>query len=125
MKKLTILLFSILISFNSYGEWTKVVKDTDGDITYIDTDTIKENNGYIYHWQLVEFSTPFFGYKSSQAYLKVDCGINRVKVLSMLAYKQSMANGDEKDLGGYDEWNYAKPNDVSTISLNYACNYVK
>jgi hypothetical protein len=43
----------------------------------------------------------------------------------MLAYKQSMANGDEKDIGGTDDWLYARPNDVSTISLNYVCNYVK
>ena len=27
MKKLLILLFSLLISFNSYGEWTQVSKD--------------------------------------------------------------------------------------------------
>jgi len=31
MKKLLILLFSILISFNSYGEWTKVVEGVDGN----------------------------------------------------------------------------------------------
>ena len=31
MKKLTILLFSILISFNSYGEWVKILKDQEGE----------------------------------------------------------------------------------------------
>ena len=41
MKKLLLLLFSILISFNSYGEWEEVVESTDGDTYYIDKDTIK------------------------------------------------------------------------------------
>ena len=45
MKKLTILLFSILISFNSYGEWTEIAKNTDGT-HYIDKDTIKKHEGY-------------------------------------------------------------------------------
>jgi len=36
MKKLTILLFSIFISFNSYGEWTYVSETVDGSVYYID-----------------------------------------------------------------------------------------
>ena len=36
MKKLLILLFSLLISFNSYGEWTQVSKDINNNTYYID-----------------------------------------------------------------------------------------
>ncbi len=46
MKKLTTLLFSILISFNSYGEWTEVTKTSLGEFDvkfYIDKDTIRKN----------------------------------------------------------------------------------
>ena len=43
MKKLLILLFSILISFNSYGELVEVTESTDGDISYIDKNTIKKH----------------------------------------------------------------------------------
>jgi len=42
MKKLLVLLFSILISFNSYGEWTAVSESVDGDIAYIDYENIKK-----------------------------------------------------------------------------------
>jgi chaperonin GroEL len=58
MKKLTILLFSILISFNSYGEWLKVHKNTSGNTSYIGTDTIKERGGYVYWWRLTDYPEP-------------------------------------------------------------------
>jgi len=48
MKKLTILLFSILISFSSYGEWTLISEGDMGECCskhYIDKDTIIENTG--------------------------------------------------------------------------------
>ena len=32
MKKLLVLLFSILISFNSYGEWEEIAENQRGDI---------------------------------------------------------------------------------------------
>jgi hypothetical protein len=58
MKKLTILLFSILISFSSYGEWTEVVESVHGDTQYIDTDAIKEHGGYVYYWDLTDMLKP-------------------------------------------------------------------
>ncbi|SVC22094.1 uncharacterized protein METZ01_LOCUS274948, partial [marine metagenome] len=36
MKKLLILLFSLMLSFNSYGEWMKVTENVDDDSYYID-----------------------------------------------------------------------------------------
>ena len=35
MKKLLLLLFSILLSFNSFGEWSKVTEDNDGNMVVI------------------------------------------------------------------------------------------
>ncbi len=51
MKKLTMLLFSILISFNSYSEWTKVAENS-MQTTYTDISTINERDEYVYFWQL-------------------------------------------------------------------------
>ena len=127
MKKLTILLFSILISFNSYGEWTKVTIDTDGDTFYIETSTIKERNGYVYYWVLSDYVTPItkMNFKSSKIYFKGECGINRFKVLSMLGYEQSMGSGDMTDIGGVDKWHYPEPDNVKSAFMTYTCNYVK
>jgi hypothetical protein len=57
MKQLLTLLFSILISFNSYGQWTKIT-ESDGDSIYIDFDTIKEQDGYVYWWVLTDYLKP-------------------------------------------------------------------
>ena len=45
MKKILALLFSILISFNSYGEWTKVAESNSGDNYYLDLGNVKEYDG--------------------------------------------------------------------------------
>ena len=58
MKKLLILLFSLLISFNSFGGWTKVADDSNGDQFFIDKDTIKEHNGSVFFWKLRDYIKP-------------------------------------------------------------------
>ncbi len=133
MKKLTVLLFSILISFSTYGEWTKVVEDTDGDTFYIETSTIKERNGYVYYWELADTGTGADpntsleeSYQSGKAYNQGDCQINRYKVLLINLYKKPMGEGKkEKVIRGQDVWEYPEPNNVRTTLLSYACNYVK
>ena len=56
MKKLLILLFSIFISFNSYGEWTQITKDENHvDFYYVDKESIIKNAGYVYYWELADF----------------------------------------------------------------------
>ena len=58
MKKLLIPLFSILISFNSYGEWKELGMNVAGDTFYIDKDIIKEHNRYVYWWVLKDYLKP-------------------------------------------------------------------
>ena len=50
MKKLLIII-SVLISFNSYADWTKVLPGNNASL-YIDFDTLIEKDGYIYWWYL-------------------------------------------------------------------------
>ena len=58
MKKLLILLFSILISFNSYGEWTLITTTDRGDSYFVDLETIKKQKAYVYYWELVDYVIP-------------------------------------------------------------------
>ncbi len=125
MKKLLILLFSLLISFNSYGEWKELGKDVDGDTYYIDTDTIKEHEGYVYWWVLSDYIKPNeYGDISLKTYVEGDCEVNRYKWLSLISYKQPMGEG----VGGADnptgEWRYAPPDSIGGGILKYVCDYV-
>ena len=123
MKKLTILLFSILISFNSYGEWVQVSTSVTGMTTFVNIDKIKENNDYIYYWTLTNNYTDDSN-KSAKAYRKSDCAVNRFKVLAFYSYSEPMGGG--RLLSQFtppDEWQYAIPNSVDDTLLTYTCNH--
>jgi len=127
MKKLTILLFSILISFNSYGEWLKVSKGiVSGDIYYVSTDTIKEHKGYVYWWDMIDYLKPNKnGEMSVKVYNQGDCGVIRYKTLSGIFYKKPMGEGSGDTYNLPDEWNYPLPDNTDGIVLKFVCNYLK
>jgi hypothetical protein len=128
MKKLTILLFSILISFSSYGEWTKVGENAIGDTTYIDTSTIKERNGYVYWWAMMDYLVPTEqGSLSSKTLTQNDCYMYRNKLLSFSSYKQPMGSGRVylTTNPSNPEWVYTSPGSMGSIEAEYGCNYVK
>ena len=75
MKKILVPLFSLIISFNAYGEWTFVVKGEPSNNNvythYVDFDSVKIN-GNIYNWQLTDYLKPEpFGDLSVKFFLKV------------------------------------------------------
>ena len=128
MKKLLILLFSIIISFNSYGEFVEVTESADGSFTsYIDIATIKENNGYVYYWVLRDKLVPNkYGDFSVKLYFQVDCEIIKEKILSFNYFKQPMGQGDAEISTPSDpEWMYPPANSIDKRVLDYACDYAK
>ena len=129
MKKLLILLFSLFISFNSYAnwEWIKVtISSENGNIFYIDKKTIKNDNGYVYWYELSDYKKPDkFGDMSAIIYSQGDCGVNRSRILSGIFFKQAMgtiesSRGDNPN----PEWNYTFPGQIDAQLLDYACNNV-
>ena len=129
MKKLLLLLFSILISFNSYGEWTKVNMDVVFDSYYIDFATVKKIDGYVVWWEMRDKVEPDVeGYMSVMGYFKGDCESTRTKFLSVLAYEGSMGEGDSLDISGgifsLEEmlgWRYPPPTSVDYDNLDIVC----
>ena len=119
MRKLLLLLFSLTLSFNSYGEWTLI--HTDDDETYIDLNTIKKHNEFIYWWAMFEDEG-----MSVKTYLQGDCGITRLKNLTMISYNQPMGKG-EADTRTFDnpEWSYQPPDSVAGFLLDTSCRLVE
>ena len=126
MKKLLVLLFSILISLNSYGQLVKVTEDNNGGVYYIYTDTIKEHDGYIYWWELSDFLTPFSSeYISAKAYKKGVCEI-KVQNLLYIYYYESMGKGKSENYRPDNpKWNYPSPDSINEGLMSFACDYVK
>jgi len=128
MKKLLILLFSLLISFNSYGEWvlvtTTTVSDTKGSKIYVDKDTIKKKDGFTYNWELSNFSKTWSsGAKSAKAFTQSDCSLYRRKVLTIVFYNNPMGEGEiNYSEEGPTEWHYPPPNSNGHNLIKYVCN---
>ena len=128
MKKLLMLIFSLLISFNSYGEWTKVTSGkSNGEIYYVDIDTIKESGGYVYWYQMNNYTKPDkWGDMSSIFYVQGDCGVNRSRLLSGIFYQQPIGISESsRETIKNPEWNYNFPGQVNTDLLDYVCDYLK
>jgi hypothetical protein len=115
----------MLISFNSYGEWTYVSETVDGNVYYIDK--IKEHNDYVYNWVLGDYLKPTeYGDMSTKLYRQNDCGISRYKVLSFVHYKQPMGEGKGEPSNPINtEWRHPSPDSASETLQEFVCNYVK
>ena len=128
MKKLLVLLFSILISFNSYGEWTQISSNIKGDSYFINLETIKKRNGYVYYWQLDDLSSPLASGKvfSAKRKMEVNCIEEAMRTKVEHYYTGNMGKG--KIYGTLDSpptsWRYPPPSSSYFSILNYACDYL-
>jgi len=122
MKKILLLLVSAILSFNAYGEWTTSFEWGNGDSAYVDLDTIKENDGYVYWWELMNFSVA--GFESLMSYRQGDCGLSRVRDLQTVVYTELMGEGDSEYLDA-EEWRHPTPNSHVYSMLTLVCDLVE
>ena len=112
-----------MISFNSYGEWTKLTEDTEGETYYIDLNTIKKIDGYVYWWDLVNYVEPDDGFMSVTSFVQGDCEIGRIKELSSTSYTELTGYGEyESDTTPNPEWDYFPPDTIGGHFLELSCN---
>ena len=127
MKKLLLLLFSILISFNSWGEWTLYDVDiNDGTAFYIEKNTIKKDSGYVYYWELIDFWEPISfteDMMSVKIQRQVNCNNMRHRNLSISFYKKQMAMGQARDYTPSMDWFSSPPDSIANRIINFACSY--
>ena len=128
MKKLLLLLFSLMLSFNSYGEWREIsVSNESGDISYVDINSIKERDGYVYWWEMVDYLKPReSGYMSDKSYGYVNCSSMGYEYLQLTFYKHSMGSGESRTITPTSSgWHYAPSDSVGGKMLDFVCKYLK
>ena len=138
MKKLLLLLFSLILSFNAYGEWTKTSEGVDGDSYYIDFQTIKKlDNGDVVVWIMFDTTDPTDGifsddkFYSSKMFWQVGCDLNRFKPLSMTQYQEPMGRGESESLDGIAgaeelmTWQYLPPDSIGYKNIEEVCSIAK
>lgn len=132
MKKL-LLLTLLCFSINGFAfNWKKVGENKIGDSYYVDVDSIKKHNGFVYYWELVDFLEPSSkGVFSFIMKWKHDCRENPrdlTKILDLTVYSQQM--GREKIIVERSKIRfngiYLKPESLYfRSSEKFACGYVK
>ena len=131
MKKLLILLFSFLISFNSYGEWVFVTSDVDNvNFYYVDNESIIKDGRYLYYWELHDYGKSLLETQvlmSAKMYKEVDCQMKKFKVLSDYYYSNQMGNGNlvNQSNEADTEWTYAAPGNIDEMLITFSCEYIK
>ena len=125
MKKLLLLLFSLIFSFNSYGQWLWSTVDVNGDKHYLDLTNIEvDEDGYFYYWEMINYTNPTDKYLSIATYRVADCDEYRTKDLTFNGYTQEMAEGEPEtiDLTKLEEdWKYLDKNSYGGINLLFIC----
>ena len=121
MKKL-ILIFALLFSTASFAEWEPISFDENG-IFYIDSDRIRNHDGYVYYWMMVAHKKQELGNMSSSAYVQGDCKLFRFKRLTYYFHENPNATGEV--LGKIDtpdkEWTYPLPGSIAEAELKKVC----
>lgn len=123
MKKLTILLFSILISFGSYGKWSPIVESKFNSVHSVDATSVKINGQYIYYWALESGSKPdMFGALSKAWYIEADCSINKYRILSTILYKSKEGKRRLKTFNSNNpSWSFPTPGTVAYLEVTHMC----
>ena len=119
MKKLLLLLFSLLLSFNSYGEWTEIpiIEDDSIEQGFIDFDNLKrKNDGYVYWWMMTSRSD-----SSEKIYLRTDCEGERMIPLQADFHNQPLGQGESNSIQSDEGWRYPAPDTAMYRFLGVVC----
>ena len=118
MKKL-LLLFSLLLSFNSYGEWTEipVAKDDFAEQGFIDFDSIKKKkDGYVYWWMMTSRSD-----SSEKIYTRADCEGERMNPIQGDFFSEPLGQGEATSVQSDEGWTYLAPDTAMYNFLEVVC----
>ena len=129
MKKLLIFfifLFSgISNTYSSDFEWEQVLKTDEGNIFFIDKNSINKKKDKVFFIKLHEYSViNDFGEKSSIIHHQADCSKFRIKYLKDFYYKLPMGKGELSYFGDEEsKWIEAKEDTILSSFINFVCNY--
>ena len=126
MLKYLALILILLSSSTAYAEWTEVVENVDGSKLYVDVETIRKHDGYVYFWNLNDFLEPIDDSLSAVVYWQGDCKIFKLLGLSFSEHKEPMGEGTGDVQEPVEKgWIYYPPNSPIETLLKSVCDWVK
>ena len=116
------LLLTVMIPSTSFAEWTRVGEGSDGTNYYVDFESIRKHDGYVYWWYLTDYLKPDpFGSFSVKIYKQGDCQLFMVKTLSYSYHKEPMGGGTSDVSSLEQEWMYPTLGSPLEDILNKVC----
>ena len=126
MKKLLILLFSLLVSVNSYGDWTRVTSNELGDVAYVDLQTVKIVSNMRYFYYLKDYVSPSpWGDLSNTSYRQINCKTFQAKDLLLNYYAEPLGKGSPTEGSGPtpdSKWQSYPLDSMGYAVSEYICN---
>ena len=102
MNKLLLLLFFLMLSFNSFAEWTELLVD-DEEVLYIDLETLQEkSDGYVDFWLMRTYRT-----WKTKSFMQIDCEFNKMNALQNDIYYEDILKSSDGEKG----WSYVAPDE--------------
>lgn len=125
IQRILVALFGIVLSFNSYGEWTRIGRTTQATI-FVERDTIRRAGSMVKLWTLTNFTTPDMTdgktSQSSKAQFEYDCKEERSRVLAIYMYSLPNGKGDVNGTEiGPEPWYPVVPKSMAFTLWSLAC----
>jgi hypothetical protein len=128
MKKLLLLLFSLMLSVSSFGEWIYIDKEKNSDAEiYVLTESIEVEDGYVYWTYLNNYSKPRSEYNimGLAIFRGADCENNRYVNIESQMFQGSMGSEPFGDrLKPEQEWTTPSSGQIDEKIFNYVCSFV-
>ena len=127
MKKLLLILSLILITTNTYAEWTFYSLDGKGNVRFYDKSTIKRNGDKVKVWMYINMSPDdkrweSLNTKSARVLEEMDCINKTVKTLSMQRFIKPDLTGDEHNIPVVNApTDYIVPETVTADLMKLVC----
>lgn len=113
--------------------WVKIAKTNDGEVLYVNVESIKDLGGGIKQaWELSNYNQPRSlpdgsKYLSQKTKTKHKCIDESVTILTIVSYSKPSGAGDvlsSIDLKPHEiEWSSIVPDSIGEMVLNFVCEY--
>ena len=115
-----------MFSTSLYAEWEFVSESIFGDKFYVDITNIREVDGSIYFWRLLNYNENYTDAKSSKVYLEGDCKKFGMKRLNQIYYSKQNGDGDVLQIitEPSNNFQYPAPESSDHNILKFVCNFV-
>ena len=93
---------------------------------YVDLAGIRKLGGYVYFWEVIDFSEPSkYGMMSGKVDIQGDCDLFKYKRLGVSLHKEPMGKGIGKTFPVANDWKYPGKNTAIEGILKSVCTIVQ